>query len=125
MFNASEELIARCDIDSVSLNYECSREDYILDGNSVLYELDTGNYQVVVYDMVNNSKMVNISIDSDIPVVELYKYLDSSYVKQPAGEKLYNSLDNLYLKIVEDNFSYLVIDLYNTPEVVLYKSMTK
>ena len=125
VFNASEELIARCDIDSVSLNYECSREDYILDGNSVLYELDTGNYQVVVYDMVNNSKMVNISIDSDIPVVELYKYLDSSYVKQPAGEKLYNSLDNLYLKIVEDNFSYLVIDLYNTTSGVEVKDAVR
>lgn len=114
VYNSKDELIARCDLVKESNNVNCNRDNYEVEGSSILYNLDTGNYRVVVFDTTDNSKEVTISIDGDAPVIELYKYYNDAYIKQPGGEKLYNTLSNLYLKVNEINFNYVVIDLYNS-----------
>ena len=114
ILDMNDSLVARCNINSTKADFNCDSGSYSELGDSILYDLDTGSYKVVVYDTSDNIKEVNISIDANAPVIELYKYVSGDYIKQPAGEKLYNSLDNLYLKVVESNFSYVAIDLYNT-----------
>lgn len=114
VYNNEGTLLATCNVLDSSLNVNCNGDSYNDMGSYVLYNLDTGSYKVVAYDTSDNSKEVVIGIDMAAPVIEIYKKMGESYVAQPGGDKVYNSLENLYLKVVEDNFSYIVIDLYNT-----------
>lgn len=82
---------------------------------SIYYNLDTGIYTVEVYDMVNNMTKVKVIPDRAAPVIKLYKKIsDSNYSEQLVSSKLYNSLNDLFVRVNEENFNYLTIDLHNT-----------
>ena len=114
VLDGNNTVVVTCYVNDNSKNYKCDNNSYSQVGQAIYYELDTGNYRVVVYDVVNNAKEVAINVDSDAPVIKLYKKVGSDYVEQPGQMKTYNNLEDLYLKIVDDNFSYLVVDLINT-----------
>lgn len=114
IYNNEGTLLSTCNVLDNSLNVNCNSDSYNNQGTYVFYSLDTGSYKVVAYDTSDNIREVVIGIDMAAPVIEIYKKMGDSYISQPGGDKVYNSLENLYLKVVEDNFSYIVIDLENT-----------
>lgn len=113
ILNGRGDVVTTCNVLDSSNNKNCDNNSYSQVGNAIYYKLDTGNYMVVVYDVVGNVNVVSINIDSAAPVIKLYKNISGNYVEQPNVLKTYNSLTDLYLKIIDDNFSYLTVDLLN------------
>ncbi len=113
----NEVLSSTCYVDGSGDN-NCVKDGvgevgYKVENGYVVYYLDTGNYEVIAYDKLGNNKQIVISVDYGMPVIELYKKVGDVYEIQ-SSSKVYNSLNDLYIKVIDNNFNYFVIDLYNT-----------
>lgn len=115
-------LNVRCYVKTNDNDYNCVRNvqniGFESDSNYVYYNLDSGSYTVIAYDLAGNSKNINVIVDGAAPIITLYKKDGETYAIQPNNLKIYNNLDDLYLKISDDNFSYMTIDLKNGSQMV-------
>lgn len=113
----NEELVTSCYINDSSKDYNCIRSSgeigLVVDGSYAYYYLDSSDYKVVAYDKLNNESSVKVYFDDTKPVINLYKKDNDSY-KEQTTSKVYNTLKDLYVKVTDDNFSYLTIDLIDT-----------
>ena len=112
-------LESRCYISGSESDINCVKNGegeigFVLENGKVYYYLNSGDYTVKAYDLSSNFKEINIYSDSGNPEIKVYKKVEEDYNLQPVGETLFNSLDNLYIKVNDDTFSYMNIDLYNS-----------
>lgn len=112
----NETLVTKCFVDindgagTNCIRNSSSETGIVVESGVTYFYLDTGNYDIIAYDYVNNSYTASINIDGSDPIINLYK----DQVNQNSAVKLYNNLSGLTLNINDVNFNYLTIDLENT-----------
>lgn len=100
-------LLAKCYYDDASSDYNCNRDVLEKNGNNLMYNLETGNYVLRVYDESMNMKEVKIITDTITPVIKLYKKINDNYYYQAVIADIYGSLEGLYISVDEENFSIM------------------
>lgn len=126
----NDTLITTCYFESNDSDYNCLKDSggeigFVKDSKYAYHYLDNGNYKIVSYDNIGNVGEIYINVDYSNPVIELYKYSNETYDKQFSSDKIYNSLNDLYIKIIENNFNYLSIDLVNTNTSMVVNSAVR
>lgn len=119
-----------CYSNTVSGDINCDKSSggeigFIKEGNTVYYYLDNGDYTIVAYDTVLNSVQVEISVDNGNPLINLYKNNSGNYELQNSSAKIFNSLSDLYISVVDANFNYLTIDLENTKKGEIVRTVAR
>lgn len=128
-YNSS--LKTRCYVNDSLNDIDCIKNaegeiGFKLESGVVHYYLDSGNYTVKAYDLESNVKEIAVIYDNGNPEIEAYKKVGESYNIQVVGvQNVFNSIDDLYVKVNENNFSYMNIDLYNSKNHTMLSSVVR
>ncbi len=106
-------LLSTCYFNDSASDYNCNRDNIEINGNTLFYRLETGNYILKVYDISNNEKEVKIITDMVSPVINVYKKINDTYYYQAVVANIYGSLEGLYISVSEENFSVIDIIVSN------------
>lgn len=127
---SNSDLETRCYVSSVVDDVNCIKHmvgeiGFAVENGVVYYYLNSGDRTIKAYDIASNVKEVNVYTDDGKPIINVYKKVGEVYSLQSMDtEFIFNSLEDLYIKVHESTFSYVNVDLYNsdTGELVVSAS---